>query len=1064
MTFLASEAGVVQDTMVRYAAEVGWIYLSPEDAIRLRRGDTNPVLHEVLVDQVQRLNPGVVNLGRAEDVVDRLIRVRPTIEGNLDAWEYLRGLKTVFVPEEKRELNLRLLDLDRPDRNTFHVTPEFRFTNGTYSIRPDIVFLVNGIPVLVVECKAATKVNGIADARDQLNRYHREGPELVALLQVQTLNQLSHFFYGATWTFSRKLLFDWRDESAGEDYERLVKSFVHPERVLRVLSDFILFTRTDQELQKVLLRPHQMRAVDKVVNRAAEDRRTRGLVWHTQGSGKTYTMITAAKKIIESAVFENPTVLMLVDRNELEAQLFGNLEAIGFGHVEQAESKAHLQDLLSSDRRGLIVSTIHKFDKMPADLCTRDNVIVLVDEAHRTTGGDLGNYLMGALPNATYLGFTGTPIDRTAHGKGTFKVFGGGDEKGYLDKYSIRESIRDGTTVPLHYALSPNELRVDRDVLEEEFLGLADLEGVSDVEELDRVLSRAVNLRNMLKNPERAEKVAKYVADHFGDYVEPSGYKAFLVAVDREACCFYKEALDRYLPGEYSTVVMSAAHNDPEHIARYHLSDDQEQQVRKAFRRPDQQPSILIVTEKLLTGYDAPILQTMYLDKPIRDHVLLQAIARVNRPYEDEEGRNKTAGMILDFVGIFEKLEKALAFDSEDIEGVVEDLDVLCRQWERLIDQARKSYLTIGEGLRADKYAEAILDHFRNQERREEFYSYYREAEEVYEILSPDSFLRPYLADFADLSAMYRLLRTSYEPHIDIDRSFLRKTADLVRDKTHSGEVLDPDTIYKLDAGLIEVLGDTDKPDTVKVFNLLKVLDQNVHQREKEAPYLRPIGERAEEIARLFNERQIDTQDALEELWKLHQEMDEADARRHETDLTIDGFSTYWLLNRIDVPDSETIANQRRSPFHRIPPLADQPRPGTRRPPGPVQGAHRSQRRSRHRCGGLPAQRAEAGMSRSIEPVADRVDADLFKADVAKWADRVGVQVKEIHLRHMTRKLASASTTGRLTFDPEVLNMPTDERNGVVVHELVHLRVGNHGPLFKNLVKAHLEQGGRLRP
>src|SRR5262249_5180659 len=152
----------------------------------------------------------------------------------------------------------------------------------------------------------------------------------------------------------------------------------------------------------------------------------------------TYTMITVAKLLIEDPQFLNPTVLLLVDRNELEAQLFGNLESAGFHDVQVAGSKRELRDLLRSDRRGLIVSMIHKFDDVPADLNTRSNIFVLVDEAHRTTGGDLGNYLMGALPNATYIGFTGTPIDRTAHGKGTFKVFGGGDPRGYLDKYSIR--------------------------------------------------------------------------------------------------------------------------------------------------------------------------------------------------------------------------------------------------------------------------------------------------------------------------------------------------------------------------------------------------------------------------------------------------------------------------------------------------------------------------------------------------------------------------------------------------------------------------------------------------
>jgi type I restriction enzyme R subunit len=257
-----AEAGVVQYPLIRYATEVAWEYLPPDEALRLRRGETGPVLWEVLVDQLQRLNPGAVDLYRAEDVVNRLVRVHPSIEGNLDAWEFLRGLKTVFVPEEKRELNVRLLATDQPHRNTFHVTDEFSFTNGSYRIRLDAVFLVNGIPVIAVETKAATKVGGLGDAVDQLRRYHWEGPELMVLTQVQTATQLVHFFYGATWAFSSKLLFNWREEAAGNDFEMLVKSFVHPQRVIRLLADFILFTRTDRELQKVLLRPHQMRAAE----------------------------------------------------------------------------------------------------------------------------------------------------------------------------------------------------------------------------------------------------------------------------------------------------------------------------------------------------------------------------------------------------------------------------------------------------------------------------------------------------------------------------------------------------------------------------------------------------------------------------------------------------------------------------------------------------------------------------------------------------------------------------------------------------------------------------------
>jgi type I restriction enzyme R subunit len=912
MARLASERGVVQTPLIAYAQEVGWTYIPPEEALRLRRGETGIPLHDVLVAQLQRLNPAVVDLRRAEDLMGRLVRLPPGIEGNLQAWEYLIGLKTVYVETERRERNVRLLDPVNVEANTYHVTEEYAFTNGTHRIRPDVVFLINGLPVIVVEAKAATRREGIAEALEQIRRYHREGPELMSIPQLHALTHLVGFYYGATWALARKELFNWRDEQAG-DFETLVKTFLLPRRVLRVLTDFILFTRKDEELQKVVLRPHQMRAVERVARRARDPQKRRGLVWHTQGSGKTYTMITVAKKLIEDPALNNPTVLLLVDRNELESQLFGNvatLTSTQLGDAVQADSKRHLVELLRTDRRGLILSMIHKFDDIPADINTRENIFVLVDEAHRTTGGTLGNYLMGALPNATYIGFTGTPIDKTAHGQGTFKVFGIDDPRGYLDKYSIRESIQDGTTVPLHYALAPNKLMVDRATLDAEFWNLAELEGVSDVEDLDRILKRAVQLKNMLKNRDRVEQVALHVAEHFTQTIEPMGYKAFLVAVDREACVLYKEALDRYLPPEYSRVVISHAHNDPPELARHYLSDDEEQAVRKAFRRPDELPKILIVTEKLLTGFDAPILYGMYLDKPMRDHVLLQAIARVNRPYEDREGRRKPAGFVLDFVGIFDKLEKALAFDSEEVAGVIEGVDVLQRRFAEMILHSREEHLPIVAGLTGDKAAEAVLEHFRDREVRQTFYEYFQELEELYEILSPDPFLRPYLRDYEELTQMYQLLRSAYDLAAPVDKSFLRKTAELVQENTYSSYFSLPRKIHVLDAKNLRLLVEEDLPDTVKIFNLVKALHDLVAEKAREEPYLIPIGERAEQIALAFEQRQLSTEEALRQLEEEARQAAQATEDREKSDLSPEAFAVYWFLRGMGVEQANHVARQ----------------------------------------------------------------------------------------------------------------------------------------------------------
>lgn len=918
---LGRESSSVQRPFVHYAVDAGWQYLSRDEALELRGWATgSPVLDPVLSAQLQRLNPGIVDADSAKELTRRLTHVRPNIEGNLEAWEYLKGERNVFVATEGQERHVRFLDPVTIEANTFHVTQEFTYSNGSPpDIRADIVFFINGIPILFVETKRATALDGIAEALDDIRYYHAKAPEFVALNQLYAITHLIDFLYGATWSTSAKSLLDWHDDAVPEaDFEALCKSFVAPRRILHVLTDSILFVRKDEVLSKIVLRPHQMRAVDRCVQRAKDEVKHRGLVWHTQGSGKTYTMMATARHLLEEA--GNPTILMIVDRNELQQQLFTWLEATGFGTVPVARSKMDLERLLREGRRGLVVTMIHKFDDMPPDVNLRQDIYVLVDEAHRSTNGGLGNYLLGALPNATFIGFTGTPIDKTANGKGTFKVFGSEDPKGYLDKYSIRESIADGTTVPLHYDLAPNELKVDKETLERDFLNLAEAQGVSEFEDLNAILEKEVTLCNMLKNKDRVDKVAKYVAAHFKNNVEPMGYKAFLVAVDREACCLYKDALDKYLDPTWSTVDISqAGKKDPASMRRYYLTQQEEKTLRKEFIRPDTAPKILIVTEKLLTGFDAPILYAMYLDKPMRDHVLLQAIARVNRPYEDDKGRRKSCGFVLDFVGIFDNLEKALAFDSEDVSGVVTGIDVLRVRFGQLMDDGRHDYLSIAEGKHADKAVEAVLEHFRNKELRERFYQYFRELQDTYEILSPDVFLRPHLADYTRLLDLFLLIRAKFDRPPTMDRDFLHKTARLVQEGTTAGEIATSSGFHTLTVDALDVLSHDNEPDTLKVFNLLVALDALVKAGVDVEPYLLSIGDRAEEIARAFEERQMTTEGALEALDSLVAQIKVAERDRDTTGLSPEAFALYYTLKQEGLKNPLVAATDIEAAFSRYP-------------------------------------------------------------------------------------------------------------------------------------------------
>ncbi|MCC6487223.1 MAG: HsdR family type I site-specific deoxyribonuclease [Candidatus Hydrogenedentes bacterium] len=877
------EHKTVQARILAYAQDIDWDYV-PRSEAEQRRGfdhtkatpgeqaaDASLYFDDLLESQVRRFNPEYAEAPGA--LASGLRRLRATIEGNRDLLAYLRNATTYYDDKAKRERNLVVIDYANPGNNVYEVTEEFYVHNGKYGTREDVVFLINGIPVLAIECKNATKDEAIALGVDQIRRYHNETPELFVPEMIFTATEAIGFSYGVTWNLIRRNIFNWKNDQKG-NLEAKVKSFCDPAHVLCVLKDYILFAEKDEQLQKFILRQHQTTAVEKVVDRcltaAPKPEERRGLVWHTQGSGKTYTMIKTAELLFKAPAADKPTVLMLIDRNELEDQMLRNLAALGLQNVQHAHSIATLNKLLRNDYRGIIVSMIHKFQGMPADLNKRSNIFVLIDEAHRTTGGDLGNYLMAGVPNAVFIGFTGTPVDLTAYGKGTFKTFGTADPGGYTHKYSISESIEDGTTLPLYYNLAPNEMLARPDLMEKEFWSIAETEGITDIEELHKILDRAVNLKNFLKGNERVDMIARYVAEHYVQNVEPLGYKAFLVGVDRPACAKYKKALDRYLPPEYSAVVYTGSNNDPEELKAFHIDDKKEKQIRKDFARSGQLPKILIVTEKLLTGFDAPVLYAMYLDKPMRDHTLLQAIARVNRPYEVDDGdgheTRKPHGFVLDFVGIFDKLEKALAFDSDEVNAIVKDLGLLRVLFKNKMEQKAPGYLKLVTRGFNDKDVDDLIEHFRDKDRRKEFFKEFKELEMLYEIISPDAFLRPYIDDYTSLASVYAVVANAYSKKVYVDRAFQRKTSELVQKHVTSSPIAAVNDFVAIDAETIEVIKRKHDGDDTKVINLIKSIEKTAEEQSDD-PFLIAMAERAKLVQESYENRQVSTQEALEELF-----------------------------------------------------------------------------------------------------------------------------------------------------------------------------------------------------
>jgi len=904
----------VQDQLVNYLSGIGWAFIPRNDLSGWRCDDeTQSFLAQVLREQVAALNDWAADDPRVDEVVRRLRLLPASLEGNEEFLRALRGQWTAYDSAQQREFNVTLVDYDQPDRNTFHFTEEMWF-QGREHRRMDMVLFVNGLPVVLIENKSPKAEDPGLEGFEQVQDYYAKDIAEFIKYPIPFAVCARQLEYGATWNPSINAFYTWKVDGQAYGLERLSKSFFDREQVLRLLRDYTIFYRMDDSIQKFLLRPHQMRTVEKIVARVVAGQAdlsapNTGLEWHTQGSGKTLTMIVAAHLLRRQLAMENPTLVVVVDRLGLEGQMLQNLEAFGFPAVVRAESKQHLRKLLRDDYRGLIVTTIHKFDRMPPNICTRRNVVVLVDEAHRSQEGDLGIYMRAALPHAFQFGFTGTPIDRGKVGKGTFELYGKHDPEGYHDKYSINESIEDRTTVPLYYTLAPTDIWVDKAPLEakfseelDRFMAEVEGEGAATQEALSRILQKADKLLAVLKAPARIGAIAAHIAQHFQENVLPRGFKALVVTPDREACALYKQALDDYLPPEWSVVVYSEnPKKDPDFMRQHYLDEDEEKRVRKAFRAPEKNPKILIVTEKLLTGYDAPIAYCMYLDKPLKDHTLLQAIARINRPYPEKDG-----GLVVDYVGIFENLQRALSFDQASITKGLIDLAVLKQRFVELLEQAQEAVEPI-EPQRSDGRVERIIAHFYKPEEREAFFTLFKELQAAYEILSPDAFLRPYIDDYALVADIYQTAYNYFDPKAKqqrLERQLLTKTDQLIRSHVSAGPVAEPLPLYPINRNIADVIRADDIPNQVKVINLHRSLITHIQQAGDTQPYLLSIAEEVEEVIEQLRERQIGT--ALQE--KAEQVV-EAEGERASSSLDNLAFSLKMVLRggNLDLTDDEAV-------------------------------------------------------------------------------------------------------------------------------------------------------------
>lgn len=856
---------------------VGWHYVAPADVARQAQ---EVMVESWLREALIRLNP---EIAKQPDYVDEVlyrlraivlsVRSDGLIRANEEMTAWMRGERSMPFGPNNEHVPVRLLDLEDLSRNHYVVTQQFTYRAGAAERRADLVLLVNGLPLVLIEAKTPVKkciswVDGALQVHDD---YERHVPELFVCNVFSVATEGKDLRFGSIgmpvkdwgpWHLEDTNDAEQAQPAPLQNLKSSVESLLHPTVVLDILASFTLFaTNRKRQRSKIICRYQQYEAANKIVQRVLKGYPKKGLIWHFQGSGKSLLMVFAAQKLRLHSQLKNPTVLIVVDRIDLDTQITSTFTGADIPNLEKADSREKLQQLLAQDVRKIIITTIFKFGEAGGALNERDNIIALVDEAHRTQEGELGRKMREALPNAFLFGLTGTPINRAD--RNTFYAFGADeDDKGYMSRYGFEESIRDGATLKLHFEPRLIDLRINKKELDAAYKELTG--GLSDLDK-DNLGKTAAKMAVLVKTPERIRKVCEDIVQHYQSKVEPNGFKGQIVTFDRESCLLYKAELDKLLPPEATDIVMSIQAADKKEHPEYGPYDrtrDEEERLLDRFRDPADPLKLIIVTAKLLTGFDAPILQVMYLDKPLRDHTLLQAICRVNRTYSEA----KTHGLIVDYLGIFDDVAAALEFDDQSVQRVVSNIQELkdklpqamqkCLAFFAGVDRSLQGY----EGLIA---AQACLP---NNEVRDNFAAEYSVLNRIWEALSPDSVLTPFEADYRWLSQVYQSVQPSSGHGRLLWHSLGAKTIELIHQNVHVDAVRDDLDTLVLDADLLEAV--LSNPDPKKTKEIEIKLKRRLRGKGGK-PKFKELSVRLDALKDRFESGQINSVEFLKQLLQI---------------------------------------------------------------------------------------------------------------------------------------------------------------------------------------------------
>ncbi|WP_231373972.1 type I restriction endonuclease subunit R [Aureivirga marina] len=797
---------------------------------------TQILLEERLKKAIQKINPWIneINLQKAFQEISS-INGSSLMEINQEAWKLIRGgsfrVKQIIEGKETY-LPVHFIDYENAENNDFLVVNQLKFHGIAEHSIPDLVVFVNGLPIGIIECKSPKAQNAWDKAFSDLKYYQKNSEKLFHFNQIccgiwevggkYGAIEAPEQFYSVFKTAKDESL-DFLGDSPKEQ-DILLYSLFRKERLLDLIRHFVIFELNEGKTIKKLPRYQQLRATNKTIQKLQEGEG--GVVWHTQGSGKSITMAYVTRKLQAPEFgFDNPTVIIMTDRKDLDRQITTTFRNVGFKNVNQANSVAHLDGLLRNDYGTIITTTLQKFQEPDQEnttsndqtaveengdiriekeitettltkiykqkidgkwqeidretiqlekLSAKENLYILVDEAHRSHYGFLASFMRTVLPKANFIAFTGTPISK--EDKSTLGEFYGGN---YIDVYTIKEAVADGATVDLLYDSGIAKLSIKKEALEAEF---EEKFGDASEEKKDKLKKDA--LKKYQISSERVESIGKHIVDHFKEKIYPDGHKAMLVCNGREAAIRYQQILHRLKEEGYhdfdSKVVVSLGSPKSDKIAReYHetmswniknpnhkkpvfvvptedikdVTEDfklpfgNEEETEKSGKKKYDNTAFLIVSDMLLTGYDAPIASCLYLDKPLKEHNLLQALARVNR-----SRKGKNAGFIVDYSGITEDLKHAMKIFSGDVvaEDILKDLNEELPKLElnhtKLVSLFKP--IKIDRNYQRDEFIDRAIRFIEPLDIRDEFKDLLKQFNKSVNLVLPNEKAMKYQSDF----------------------------------------------------------------------------------------------------------------------------------------------------------------------------------------------------------------------------------------------------------------------------------------------------------------------------